>query len=147
MDFQQSLFGDKKEEGTIAKKILIRPGPAGKNQLVNLPIENRTKTLTPRTLENTDNLPYLKEVERLLGATRNRGFLPEWLDHEKKRISEHLVTAFKKSGRPPEVIIDLAVKILENRLNLYTTQAVDFALEGDTFGLLQTLKKTIQLRR
>lgn len=147
MDYQQSLFGDKKEEGTIAKKILIRPGTMGKNQLVNLPIENRTKTLTPRTLEKTDDLPYIKEVERLLGATKNRGFLPEYIDHEKKFISEHLVTAFKKSGRPPEVIIDLAVKILENRLNLYTTQAVDFALEGDTFGLLNTIKKKIQLRR
>jgi hypothetical protein len=153
MDFQRSLFGNKEDDGVIAKKIIKKLTPMVKKGLVIPPSEiGEIKEKAPPVLSSVD-LPYAKEVELLLGATIKRSFLPSYIDHERKMISDHLVGVAKKTGRNIEAIVSLSVLILKNRLNLYTTQAVDFATEGHSFGLLEknnsvpATKKSIFIRR
>lgn len=136
-----------KEEGPIRHKILLRPRPMPKNDLDILPQKLHRITENRPPVISNEEIPFKKEAERLLSATNNRSFLKERLDLELKFISDHLVRVTQKIGRPLEPILDLAVLILQNRTNLYTTQAVDFALEGDSFGLLKQPKKPILIRR
>ena len=136
-----------KEEGPIRHKILLRPRPADKNQMVISPQKLHRITENRPPVISNEEIPFKKEAERLLSATNNRSFVKERLDLELQFISDHLVRVTQKIGRPLESIIDLSVLILQNRINLYTTQAVDFALEGDSFGLLKQPKKPILIRR
>ena len=147
MDRQASLFADEEDGGSIAKKIIKRPGTMGKKpEVISPPIILNKEGKVP-FYDPNEEIPYKKEVERLLQATYNRSLLKEWYGHELRHISDHLVRVSKKIGRNIEVITDLAVLTLKNRTNLYATQAIDFVVGGDSFKMLKERTKPKIIRR
>jgi hypothetical protein len=142
LSYQPLIFEDK-EERPFARGIIKRPTPMGENRLVKPPLKlHRIKETTPNS-QNTAELPYEKEIDRLLQATKNRAFTGTNHPLERKMISDCLVGSVEKLGRNLESVVSLSIILLESRKNLYPTQAIDFAVQGESFDMLKKIRPKI----
>lgn len=118
-----SLFDDETEEVFTQKTKIIRT-PTVKKRLVEV-------------LESKADVPYEKEVMRLILSTDNRPYKKEFLYMEKEQISKSLKEGLEKSGKQLEIIVDTVELILKTHRNLYVTQAIEFATDGDSFKIIK----------
>lgn len=110
---QPPLFADETKESTIPKKIINRPGPLVKKSVV---------ISRPVDLE----IPYRSECEQIFNATSNRMYIPESNEREIKDISDDLVGALEKTGRPVGEFVSKVVDLLKAKSNLYSVQGIQF---------------------
>lgn len=118
-----SLFDDDEEEAP-KPKITVKPRPTVIKRMV-------------RQLQNSGEILYEEEINRLLRATNNRQYQDEFVHHEKENISKVLVKALETSGRSLEIIVHVAEQILKAKPNFYVEYAIDYAIEGESVQILR----------
>ena len=87
--------------------------------------------------------PFEKEIHILLGSTKNRMFLTEYLYLEVKYVSEYLEKVYSEHTEEKFYdILNYAKTILENMSNMGVGQAIESAIKGTTWTHFKnTLKK------
>lgn len=90
-------------------------------------------TAIPEPIILHKKVPYHDEIHILLGATTNRMFLEKKLYMEINIISELLIKVSKEQDRKVGSIVGYAKVILENMPNLFVTQAIEFAVAGESW--------------
>ena len=132
--YLMELFEGESKEETSAQNPVKGPGPPVRKH------EENSRYLDLKIV-------HKEEVMKLFNATMNRAYLPKYNYQEMQDISDKLVEALEKSGRPIESIVSQAEKILELMRNLYATQAIEFAMEGDSYNILKSTEKKKIIRR